>query len=164
MTARVSNMIGDILLRENKISKEDLERGLELQSDSHGNLGDILIKENIVSEEALTEALGIQTKIPYLDLEDFIIDIETLKILKADDARKFKTMPLFIIDETLTVAISDPSDVLTIERLVSMALDLRENFPFHDNLPDERFNSAICHGVCHDTKQGDADASSEPNG
>ena len=122
MTARVSNMIGDILLRENKISKEDLERGLELQVDSNDNLGDILIKENIVSEESVTEALGIQTKMPYLDLEDFSIDIETLKILKANDARKFKAMPIFIIDETLTVAISDPSDVLTIDEITRATL------------------------------------------
>ena len=43
MTARVSNLIGDILLRENKISKEDLERGLELQSDSNENLIDGVI-------------------------------------------------------------------------------------------------------------------------
>ncbi len=122
MTARVSNMIGDILLREKKISQEDLERGLELQADSHDNLGDILIKENIVSEESVAEALGIQTKMPYLELEDFTIDIETLKILKADDARKLKAMPLFIIDETLTVAISDPSDVLTIDEITRTTL------------------------------------------
>ncbi|MCH7886838.1 MAG: Flp pilus assembly complex ATPase component TadA [Candidatus Marinimicrobia bacterium] len=122
MTARVSNMIGDILLRENKISKEDLERGLELQADSNDNIGAILIKENILSEESLTEALGIQTKMPYLELEDFTIDIETLKILKADDARKFKAMPLFIIDETLTVAISDPSDVLAIDEITRATL------------------------------------------
>lgn len=122
MTARVSNMIGDILLREKKISKEDLERGLELQADSHDNLGDILIKENIVSEESIAEALGIQTKMPYLELEDFTIDIETLKILKADDARKLKAMPLFIIDETLTVAISDPADVLTIDEITRTTL------------------------------------------
>ena len=122
MTARVSNLIGDILLRENKISKEDLERGLELQSDSDDNLGDILIKENIVSEESVAEALGIQTKMPYLDLEDFSIDIETLKILKAKDARKFKAMPIFIIDETLTVAISDPSDVLIIDEITRATL------------------------------------------
>ncbi|TFB08012.1 type II secretion system protein GspE, partial [Candidatus Marinimicrobia bacterium MT.SAG.2] len=122
MTARVSNLIGDILLRENKISKEDLEKGLELQSDSNENLGDILIKENIVSEESVAEALGIQTKMPYLDLEDFSIDIETLKILKAKDARKFKAMPIFIIDETLTVAISDPSDVLIIDEITRATL------------------------------------------
>ena len=122
MTARVSNMIGDILLRGNKISKEDLERGLELQADLNDNIGAILIKENILSEESLTEALGIQTKMPYLELEDFTIDIETLKILKADDARKFKAMPLFIIDETLTVAISDPSDVLAIDEITRATL------------------------------------------
>ncbi len=122
MTARVSNLIGDILLRENKISKEDLEHGLELQADSSENLGAIFLKENIVSEESLTEALAIQTKMPYLELEDFTIEMETLKILKANDARKFKAMPLFIIDETLTIAISDPSDVLTIDEITRATL------------------------------------------
>jgi len=115
-------MIGDILLRENKISKEDLERGLELQADSNDPLGDILIKENIVSEESVVEALGIQMKIPYLELEDFTIDLETLKILKPEDARKFKVMPIFIIDETLTVAVSDPSDVLSIDEITRATL------------------------------------------
>jgi len=47
MAVRRSNLIGDILLRENKLSKEDLERGLELQSDSNKTLGDILIKDRI---------------------------------------------------------------------------------------------------------------------
>ncbi len=122
MTARVSNLIGDILLREDKISKEDIERGLELQADSHESLGNILIKENIVSEVAVMKALGIQKRIPYLELEDFTIDIETLKILKSEDARKFKAMPIFVIDETLTVAISDPSDVLIIDEITRATL------------------------------------------
>jgi len=122
MAARVSNLIGDILLREDKISKEDLERGLELQSESNDSLGNILISEKIVSEETVTEALAQQTRIPYLDIEDYSLDIDTLKILKPEVARKLHVMPLFVIGESLTIAISDPSDLLSVDEVTRITL------------------------------------------
>ena len=122
MAVKKSNLIGDILLRENKISKEDLERGLELQSDSSDTLGEILIKEKIVDEDIVVEALAKQTRIPYLDLEDYSLDIESLKVLKAEEARKLHVMPLFVIGENLTIAISDPTDVLSIDEVTRITL------------------------------------------
>ena len=122
MAVKESNLIGDILLRENKISKEDLERGLELQSDSNDTLGDILIKEKIVDEHAVVEALAKQIRIPYLDLEDFTLDIESLKVLKAEEARKLHVMPLFVLGESLTIAISDPADVISVDEVTRITL------------------------------------------
>jgi len=122
MAVRTSNLIGDILLREDKISKEDLERGLELQSDSNDTLGNILINEKIVSEETVIKALAQQTKIPYLDIEDYSLDIDTLKVLKAEEARKLHVMPLFVIGESLTIAISDPSDLLSVDEVTRITL------------------------------------------
>lgn len=122
MTARGMNLIGDILVKENKISKEDLERGLEIQADTNKPLGSVLLDENLVGEETLMEALGKQTKMPYIDLEDYTIDIDALKLLKADQARKLNVMPLFVLDETLTVALSDPSDVLAVDEITRTTL------------------------------------------
>ena len=122
MAVRTSNLIGDILLREDKISKEDLERGLELQSESNDTLGNILINEKIVSEETVIKALAQQTKIPYLDIEDYSLDIDTLKVLKAEEARKMHVMPLFVIGESLTIAISDPSDLLSVDEVTRITL------------------------------------------
>ena len=122
MTARGMNLIGDILVKENKISKEDLERGLEIQAETNKPLGSVLLEENLIGEETLMEALGKQTKMPYVDLEDYTIDIDSLKLLKADQARKLNAMPLFVIDETLTVALSDPSDVLAVDEITRATL------------------------------------------
>ena len=60
--AKKSNLIGNILLRDEKITKENLDKALEIQADTNDPLGTILLNEKFIDDEGLTEGLAVQSK------------------------------------------------------------------------------------------------------
>ena len=106
------------LVREGLVSVEDLSRVEEVSVKNKQNLAQILIEENLISEEAFLKFIQDNLHIPYVNLEDYSLDEKCLDFISAEDARKYKILPLFKIENTLTIAMADPLDLFALNNLI----------------------------------------------
>lgn len=106
------------LVREKLISFEDLTRAEELSKSNNLHLGQVLIRENFVTEETLLKFIENNLHIPYVNLEDYSLDESTLRYISPEDAGKCKIIPLFRIEDVLTIAMADPLDLFVLNNLV----------------------------------------------
>ncbi len=106
------------LVRDGLVSYEDIEKAAELAASQNVNIGQILIKSNLITEEVLLKFLESKLHIPYVDLKDYTPDTKCLSYINFNDARKYKIIPLFKIENVLTVAMADPLDLFAIDKIV----------------------------------------------
>ena len=106
------------LVREQLITYEDLEKAEELAYSQKQNVGQILINKGLISEEKLLNFLASKLHFPSTTLSTYIIDEKCLNFISAAEARKFKMIPLFKIEDSLSVAMSDPLDLFAIDKIV----------------------------------------------
>lgn len=114
--------LGEILVKNNLINRDQLAKALEEQKLSGGQarLGTILVKQNLVSEQDLTSFLSKQYGVPTVNLADYDIDPVVIKIIPADVIQKYQLIPVNRAGATLIVAVSDPSNLIAIEDIKFM--------------------------------------------
>ena len=112
--------IGDLLMRENLITKEQLDKALETQRQVGGKLGSTLVRLGYVSEEDITSVLSRQYGYPSINLSLFEIDPSVIKILPPETAMKFQVIPINKTGGTLTIAMADPTNLFAIEDIKFM--------------------------------------------
>ncbi len=105
------------LVRNNLISYEEIEKAEEIANSQNVNFGQILINSNLITEESLLKFIEAKLHIPYVDLENYHLDKETLKYISFNDAQRYKIIPLFKIENELTIAMCDPLDLLVIDKI-----------------------------------------------
>lgn len=106
------------LVRDNLVSYEELEKAQEIATAQKINVAQVLVNSNVIELNALMRFLESNLHIPYVELDDYSLDCSCLKYITFNDALKYKVIPLFKIEKTLTVAMSDPLDSFSIEQLV----------------------------------------------
>ena len=92
------------LVRDELISYEDFEKAEELANSQNINIGQALINSGLIDEEKLLQFLELKLHIPYVDLDDYSLDSRCLKYIHLTDAKKYKMIPLFKIEDELTIA------------------------------------------------------------
>src|SRR5471032_3240617 len=95
--------IGDLLVREGLITKDQLEKALQEQRQSGTRVGYNLVKLGFIQEIELTKTLARQYKMPAVDLSKFEVDPKVAKLVPADLAMKNLVLPLKREGRTLTV-------------------------------------------------------------
>ncbi|MGN0015000.1 MAG: GspE/PulE family protein [Candidatus Gastranaerophilaceae bacterium] len=106
------------LVREKLITYEDLEKSEELAVSQRQNIGQVLINKGLITEQILLDFLASKLHFPSTTLSTYIIDEKCLKYISAKDARKYKMIPLFKIEDSLSVAMCDPLDLFAIDKIV----------------------------------------------
>ena len=109
--------IGDLLVREGLISKEQLEKALQEQKQNGTRVGYNLVKLGFIQEIELTKTLARQYKMPAVDLSKFEVDPKVAKLVPADLCTKNLVLPLKREGRTLTVAMADPTNFAVIDDL-----------------------------------------------
>lgn len=112
--------IGEILIERGLITQNELTEALVEQRTSGGKLGEVLIKKGWITREELERSLGVQTGISTFNLSGYIIEPEVVKLIPEEFTRKYKLMPVFVIENTLTVAMADPTNVFIIDEIQRM--------------------------------------------
>ena len=110
-----SLQLGQILVKANLITPEQLEEGLALQKTSGGRIGSNLAKLGYISEEEIASHLSRQYGVPPADLGNAKIDPAILKLIPAEVAHKYMIIPLRRSGSTLTVAMVNPVDIFAID-------------------------------------------------
>lgn len=111
----MAGKLGELLLKENLISPEQLQKALEEQKVSGGRLGHNLTKLGFIAEKELTGFLSKQYGVPDIDLSETEIDPEIVELVPEDVAQKHQLIPISRMGATLVVAMIDPSNVFAID-------------------------------------------------
>ena len=107
--------IGDLLLKEGHITKEQLDRALQEQRQNGTRVGYNLVKLGYMGELELTKTLARQYKMPAVDLSKFEVDPKIAKLIPGDLAMKNVVLALKRDGRTLTVAMADPTNFAVID-------------------------------------------------
>src|SRR6478735_11311221 len=107
--------IGELLLKEKRISAEQLQEALTYQRTNGGKLGANLVTMGIVKDEEITALLSKQYGVPSIALKEFEIDPGVIKLVPPETARKYQIVPLSRAGATLTIAMTDPTNVFAMD-------------------------------------------------
>lgn len=108
------------LVRDGLVTYDDIEHATELAIAQNTNIGQILINTNMIKEDVLMKFLEEKLHTPSVDLENYSIDKKCLNLISYKDALHFKILPLFIIEDTLTIAMADPMDLFSIDKIMHL--------------------------------------------
>src|SRR5213594_3574292 len=112
--------IGELLLKEKLITAEQLQQALSQQKSGGGKLGYNLVKMGFVKDEQITTLLSKQYGVPSINLAQFKIDPTIVKLVPTDTARKYQVIPLSRSGSTLTIAMTDPTNVFAMDDIKFM--------------------------------------------
>ena len=112
-------LLGEILLHDDSIDKSTLKDILESQNESGVRLGELLMKKNLISEGVLRQAICKQLDIPFADLSKIKIDKALNRLINYDYALRQNIVPIAKTETTLTLAMTDPTDLLVVDELES---------------------------------------------
>jgi len=109
------NAIGQLLVSENLITHEQLERALEEQRRYGGKIGSNLVRLGYISESTLAQFLGKQFNITAIDLSTCEIDHACVELIPQEIARKYLALPISREGNRLIVAMANPDNVFAID-------------------------------------------------
>src|SRR5229473_6685894 len=112
--------IGELLLKEKRITPDQLQQALNYQKTNGGKLGFNLVTMGLVKDEEITALLSRQYGVPSINLGQFEIDPGVIKLIPADTAQKYQIIPLSRAGATLTIAMTDPTNVFAMDDIKFM--------------------------------------------
>src|SRR5215470_11013649 len=112
--------VGELLLKEKRITPEQLQQALAGQKANGGKLGYNLVKMGFVKDEEITALLSKQYGIPSINLAQFQIDPAVVKLVPAETAQKYQIIPLSRSGASLTIAMTDPTNVFAMDDIKFM--------------------------------------------
>jgi type IV pilus assembly protein PilB len=112
--------IGELLVKENLLTIEQLEAALKYQRQNGGRLGSILIHLGYVEDDDITSILSKKYGVPSINLEFFEIDSSVIKLIPFEVAQKYMVVPLSRVGSTLTIASADPTNVFAMDDIKFM--------------------------------------------
>ncbi len=112
--------IGELLLKERRITPEQLQEALTYQKSHGGKVGSALVKLGYVRDDDITALLSRQYGVPSINLSQFEIDASIVKLIPAETAQKYQVVPLARAGATLTIAMTDPTNVFAMDDIKFM--------------------------------------------
>ncbi len=110
-------LLGNVLIREGMINEQQLKLALQEQKRTRELLGEVLVRFGIVTEKAITRIVAFSSDIPYVDLEQALIDPNAVQRIDGAVAKRFLLMPFKLEDDLLYVAMDNPYDVRAIDTI-----------------------------------------------
>ena len=116
----MSAKLGEILVRENLVTPQQLREALDYQRASGGRLGSNLVKLGMISDDVITAVLSRQYGVPSINLDLFSIEEEVIKLISQEVALKYTILPISKVGATLTLAMADPTNVFAMDDIKFM--------------------------------------------
>jgi type IV pilus assembly protein PilB len=116
----MSAKLGEILVRENLLTPQQLREALEFQREHGGRLGFNLVKMGMVSDDMITAVLSRQYGVPSVNLDLFDVDDSVIRLIPREVAEKYMVLPLSRVGATLTLAMVDPTNVFAMDDIKFM--------------------------------------------
>jgi type IV pilus assembly protein PilB len=116
----MSAKLGEILVRENLVTPQQLREALDYQRSTGGRLGSNLVKLGMISDDVITAVLSRQYGVPSINLDLFSIEDEVIKLISQEVALKYSILPISKVGTTLTLAMADPTNVFAMDDIKFM--------------------------------------------
>ncbi len=109
----LSERIIEVLKESKRVSEQDIVKALAIYAkEEGGKLRDVLVRMGLISEKELLSLVSAELKVPFLNLTKYKINTELGHLIPEKIARKHQIVPISRIGDTLTVAMSDPFNVI----------------------------------------------------
>ena len=124
---------GNLLVAEGLVTQEQLDEAFRLTRTLGGKLAEALIRLGYATEEEIQALISSHMDIPYVKLSVDMIDPEAARLIPAKVAMDLMAIPVTVIDNILTVAVSDPMDTFSLD-----ALSFASGYDLEPVISDER--------------------------
>jgi type IV pilus assembly protein PilB len=116
----MSSRLGEILIKESLITSDQLRQALDHQKANGGRLGTSLMKLGFISDDEITGVLSRQYGVPSINLKYYEVDASVIKLIPQDTAVRYQIVPLSRVGSTLTIAMTDPTNVFAMDDIKFM--------------------------------------------
>jgi type IV pilus assembly protein PilB len=116
----MSARLGEILVKEKLITQDQLKQALEFQKQHSGRLGTALVKMGLVTDDEVTAVLSRQYGVPSINLKFYEVDPAVIKLIPQETAVRYQIVPLSRVGSTLTIAMTDPTNVFAMDDIKFM--------------------------------------------
>ncbi|MBI5418774.1 MAG: type IV-A pilus assembly ATPase PilB [Deltaproteobacteria bacterium] len=113
----MATKIGEMLLKGNLITPDQLRSALETQKKTKERIGSVLVKTGFIKEQELLSFLGRQFNVPVVDLGKYEINAEIVRLLPEEMVQKHLALPINRVGAKLIVAVADPSNMAIIDAI-----------------------------------------------
>jgi type IV pilus assembly protein PilB len=113
----MATKIGEMLLKGNLITPEQLRSALVTQKKTKERVGTVLVKSGFIKEPELLAFLGRQFNVPVVDLGKYEINAEVVRLLPEEMVQKHLALPINRVGAKLIVAVADPSNMAIIDAI-----------------------------------------------
>jgi type IV pilus assembly protein PilB len=111
-------LLGSLLVRDGLVEMQQVEEALAEHEQTDRRLGEILVERGWISERSLAQALAEQHAVEFVDLSEREVEDEAVALLPEKFARRYDALPIcFVDDDTILVAVADPTNLLTSDDL-----------------------------------------------
>jgi DNA phosphorothioation-dependent restriction protein DptG len=119
MIEKQNKKLGEILLEYGMLSPKNLKKALKVQKEKNKRIGQILMELSLVTQDQVNWVLCKQLDIPYIQIEIEQLDLELLKNFPEYLIKNYRLVPLIEMNNTLVIAMADPTDEEAIQRVKS---------------------------------------------
>jgi len=112
--------LGELLLREKRVTPVQLQEALNHQRQNGGRLGASLVKLGFVGDDDIAAAISRQVGVPSIKLRDFDLDPAVVRLISGESAVKYNVLPIARAGTTLTLAMADPTNVFAMDDIKFM--------------------------------------------
>jgi type IV pilus assembly protein PilB len=116
----MSARLGEILIKENLITADQLKQAIEYQKKNSGRLGTCLMKLGFVRDDEITQVLSRQYGVPSINLKYYEVEPTVIKLIPQETAVRYQVVPLSRVGATLTIAMTDPTNVFAMDDIKFM--------------------------------------------
>ncbi len=109
--------LGELLLSAGKITPEQLDAALKRSNETGTMLGETLVVMGVLKPLELLKVVGHQIGLPAVELRAGLIDPEVLRFIPKEKAQYYGVIPMFFVEERLTVGISRPLSIFDFDDL-----------------------------------------------
>ncbi len=116
----MSSRLGEILVKEALINADQLKQALDYQKKNGGRLGTCLVKMGLIADDEITAVLSRQYGVPSINLKFYEVDPAVIKLVPQETAVRYQIVPLSRVGSTLTIAMTDPTNVFAMDDIKFM--------------------------------------------
>ena len=109
--------IGELLIEQGIINNEQLEQALQQQKAQGKKVGEMLVALGFISENKLIDILSAQIDVQHIILDGVKVSRELTLLITEDMCKKYKILPVYQSNGVITVAMTDPTDLRTIDHI-----------------------------------------------
>jgi type II secretory ATPase GspE/PulE/Tfp pilus assembly ATPase PilB-like protein len=125
MSKKTDLQLAEVLIEKKLITRESVGELLQEAERLNQDLRQVLIKHNLFSEQAILNVLAERLKLSCVNLKDLTVDRSVINKVPLKIASYYKFIPLALKGRSLTIAVSYPLDIMTLDEIrTQLGLDI----------------------------------------